>query len=253
MISKSLAIIIPAFNEEDRLPTTLKALHTYLENSKLGSNIQLFIVNDGSTDNSILTATEALKSFTIQTQIINLPQNMGKGYAVKHAFLNIPEFDYYYLADADLSAQWQTMSDFLILAENGNLDCIIASRALPESDVKTSLIKKTLGNLGNIPIKLLLGLDFEDTQCGYKLFSKNCLPAFKIQKLDRWGFDFELLYIIKEMGLSIKEVGIEWQNREGSNVQHSDYLKTFKELGDVYSRRARIKELIEKFHQNQAS
>lgn len=243
-MNKSVAIIIPVYNEEKRIGTTLNALIDFA--NQCGFQFKLYIINDGSTDNTIEAIQSLTPKFNFEFELINNQTNRGKGYVIRQAMTTISGFDFYYLADADLSAQWQTLSDFIGIAEANNFDCVVASRALPESNVTTSAHKKLLGNLANAPIRLALGLHVYDTQCGYKLFSAKCQPAFSLQKLERWGFDFEVLYIIKQMGLSIKEIGIQWQNKEGSKVTAVDYLRTFRDLWDVFSRKEEIKQAINK-------
>jgi glycosyltransferase involved in cell wall biosynthesis len=232
---KNLNIIIPVFNEERRIGTTLHALDKFLDSEKGAEllkdyHISLYIVNDGSVDTTcnILEAYENPKLDKYRT--LYYPKNRGKGFAVHFGMLYSGQADYYYLADADLASPWSTMGTLLRTAEEGKFNCVIGSRAGRGKLFNRSLLRDLLGKGGNLLIRSVLGLNLNDTQCGYKLFDKNCLQAFEDQAVWRWGYDFEILYLIDKMGLKIKEVPIEWKDKMGSKLKFSHYTQTLKEL-----------------------
>jgi dolichyl-phosphate beta-glucosyltransferase len=236
MEKKTINIVVPVYNEEARLGNTVQAYydHFYSATSKGDFaeryQLKLYVVNDGSTDNTLEIAHKLLADLKMPAQILSYTPNRGKGHAVRYGVLNSDPADFYYLADADLSSGWQTLEKLMSVAETGNYDCVIGSRSMSDSEVQTALKRLVSGRLSNLLIKLSLGLPYRDTQCGYKLFAASCLPAFKQQQLNKFGFDFELLYIFKLLGLKVKEVGVKWVNMEGSKVRLSDYTRTFDEL-----------------------
>jgi dolichyl-phosphate beta-glucosyltransferase len=231
-------IIIPCFNEENRIIRTLQAYVKYFQQNKvfsLSKNINkkfflnLILVNDGSTDNTATVISAFIKKYNISAQIVNLQSNMGKGYAVKTGILE-SNANYYYICDSDMSASWSILPQFLNILKNEKVDYVVGSRALPESEVNTLPTKKILGRVSSFFIRNLLHIDIQDTQCGYKLFSHNCKKAFKLQKLTRWGFDFEIIYILNKLNFTHREVGIKWQHVPNSKVKIVSYLQTFKDL-----------------------
>jgi dolichyl-phosphate beta-glucosyltransferase len=230
-------VIVPAYNEGERLSETLKAFSATFNSQSPFSNahdIYLYIVNDGSKDDTAALAAELLQKLGISGELLSYEINQGKGYAVRYGMLNSRPADYYYLADADLSSPWQTLENLYAAGQEQRADCIIGSRARPESKVDTAASRLISGRVSNLLIKLFLGLTISDTQCGYKLFSSKCLPAFQKQTLMRWGFDFEILYILeKVLHLKTLEVGITWKNKDGSKVKFKDYFRTFNELMTV--------------------
>ena len=174
---------------------------------------------------------------TIRGEIINaspvidikqqiLP-NRGKGNGLRTA-AGLATNDLVYLCDADLSTPIEELIHFLSYTDD--YDIIIGSRALDESEVKTSLIKKVLGRVGNFAIGLFLGLGIKDTQCGFKLLGKRAKQLFLQTTIDRWGFDFELLYFVAHNKLHLKELPVTWVNTEDSRVTSLDYIKTLQRL-----------------------
>lgn len=230
-----LNIVIPAYNEEKRLPLTLSEFGAVLEKLEQRQiDPRVYIIDDGSKDRTGAAAQALAKEHKLPLQVLDYGENRGKGAAVKHGMLNSRPAELYYLADADYSADWEQMLKLIEKIEErddgARYDCVIGSRATADAQVSTQFSRKFSGRASNFLIRLVLGLNFADTQCGYKLFRSSCLPAFKLQKIDRFGFDFEVLYLLDKLNLSVKEVGIKWENREGSKVKPSDYLKTFSQL-----------------------
>ncbi|MCA9382846.1 glycosyltransferase [Candidatus Dojkabacteria bacterium] len=227
---KKVNVIVPSYNEAGRIERTLEEYAMFVRSMKTKYDLYLYVVNDGSKDQTAKIVKDELARLNVASELLNLEINHGKGYALKYGVFNSRKADYYYLADADLSAKWNVLADFLELAEKEDYDVVIASRGLETSEVSTKVYKRLLGRSAALVIQLLLGLDIQDTQCGYKLFKGKTLPAFKELTIDRWGFDFELLYLVDKMGFSIGEVGIKWVNKSGSKVKLSDYPKQLIEL-----------------------
>lgn len=224
-----LSVVIPAYNEEKRIRPTLKEVYRYL--AKQDYKSELIVVNDGSkdaTENVVIKFDkERKKSPSVSFVPLGYKLNRGKGYAVKTGIL-AAKGEYMYLCDADGSTPIQELEKFLELKEE--YDIVIGSRALAESDVETSFLKKFLGRMGNLMISVLLIRGIKDTQAGYKLFNKKAKVLFENQTIDRWGFDFEILYLAQKLDFKIKEIPVQWENREFSHVKPSDYFKTLVEL-----------------------
>lgn len=220
-----LSIIIPAYNEEKRIASSLKRIYEYLKKKKI--DYEIIIVNDGSRDKT----TEVVRKIKDKrTRIISHKINKGKGHAVKTGML-AAKGDLLLLSDSDLSTPIEELDKLMEYIKN--YDIVIGSRAMKGSDVriKQAFYKVWLGKLGNKAIQFLVAPGIKDTQCGFKLFKKNVAQRiFKKQTIDRWGFDFEILFIARKLGYTIKEFPVVWINAEGSKVKLTDYPKTFLEL-----------------------
>jgi glycosyltransferase involved in cell wall biosynthesis len=228
-----LNVIIPAYNEEKRIGKTLRGLAAYIQTAPSHLEIDTYIVDDGSKDGTAKVVKQLAAELGQDFHIPSYGKNRGKGYAVKFGMLQSQQAHYYYLADADMSSPWQTISELLDAAigeDSDSYDCVIGSRAAADARVSSKGSRKISGRISNLIIRGALGLAIKDTQCGYKLFKSTCIPAFRAQILDRFGFDFEILYLIKKLGLRTLEKGIEWEHRDDSKVRFSDYFRTFTEL-----------------------
>ncbi len=215
-----LSVVIPVYNEENRISKSLIEITKYLNGKKF--DYEIIIVDDGSKDN---TLRSIIKTNNRKIKIISHHKNRGKGYAVKTGVL-AARGDLIFMCDADLSMPITELDKFLKHKE----DIVIGSRALKQSEVKTGFIKKILGRIGHGIISLLIIKNIKDTQCGFKLFKKDCKKIFEKQTIDRWGFDFEILFLARKLGFGIKEIPIKWTNSHGSKVKMSDYPKTLLEV-----------------------
>ncbi len=228
-------IIIPIYNESKRIGATLDKLFTYLDESVdttaviTDTDIHTYIVNDGSQDNSVEIVNAKINNRD-NFHLLNYQVNQGKGHAFKYGVTNSRKADFYYLADADGSAEWNVLSDFLDMASREKLDCVIGSRFTTDATNDRSLSKKITSSISNLMIRLVLNIPFKDTQCGYKLFRSSCYEYIANLKLNRFGFDFEILKRLYDAKLKIKEVGIIWYDKDGSTVKFRDYFRTFSEL-----------------------
>jgi dolichyl-phosphate beta-glucosyltransferase len=211
-----LSVIVPAYNEERRLPPTLIDMIDFFDSQPL--SYEIIVVDDGSTD----TTSEVVRKFERvreQVQLIQLPKNYGKGHAVRVGVLNSHGKSILF-ADADGATPIQEFSR-LYKAINAGADIAIGSRAMGGADTKvsTSVHRKLLGRIFNRCVNAVLLPSIRDTQCGFKIFTRSvALFLFKRQRADRFSFDVEILYMAMKAGLSIQEVAINWTNIPGSKV-----------------------------------
>ena len=221
---KSVSIVIPAYNEENRLPDTLKKIQEYLYKRKLRHEI--IIVNDGSSDN---TAAAAQKFRDLRVKVINNKGNMGKGYSIHRGVL-ASKNDIILFTDADLSTPIKFLDNFLAIHKKG-YDVAIASRALNRRLIKKRqpFLRDTMGRIFNILVTVVTGLKIKDTQCGFKSFKKKAAKQiFRRQTIFDFGFDVEILYIAALKKLKTHESAVEWYDSPGTKVNPvKDSLKMF--------------------------
>lgn len=221
----ALSLVIPVYNEEKRIKKSLERILSYL--SSVCVEYEIIIVDDGSSDKT-LDVVEGL--ITDRIRIIPVSENRGKGYAVKMGML-ASRYEYILFSDADLSTPIEELEVFAKCMKE--FDIIIGSRAMKDSNIEIHQpwLKEFLGRVGNKVIQLMLLPGIQDTQCGFKLFNKKSLEVFEKQTIDRWGFDFEVLWLARKMGFKIKEVPVHWINDFGTKVSgFSHYINTFTEL-----------------------
>ncbi|USN53993.1 MAG: glycosyltransferase family 2 protein [Candidatus Nomurabacteria bacterium] len=222
-----LSIVLPAYNEAKRLPPSLETILEYFPKHYPDLSYEVVVVDDGSTDGTARLAA----GYGKPVRVHSVPHG-GKGAAVKAGMLEARGV-WVLLTDTDLSTPIQDFAKFW--PERKQYDVLIGSRALPEADitVRQSSVKVTLGRIGNKLIQWLAVSGIEDTQCGFKLYSKRCRMLFQKQQLRGWGFDFEILFLAKKFHFTMKEIPVTWKNDFASKVRPSDYIKTFWELLSV--------------------
>jgi dolichyl-phosphate beta-glucosyltransferase len=210
-----LSIIIPAYNEELRLPGTLEKIANFLRNEPISAEV--LVVNDGSSDKTA-AAAESFRGKIPQLRVLSNGANRGKGYSVRHGSLEargrIALF-----TDADLSSPIEE-SRQLIAALKTN-DVAIGSRAMDRSliEVHESLFREFAGIIFNWIVRFILRLPFVDTQCGFKAFRRErCRILFEQQTIEGFGFDPELLYLARHHGLSTVEVPVRWAHSPATKV-----------------------------------
>jgi len=246
-----ISIVIPAYNEEKRLPPTLIDMIDYCE--KNFSSYEIIVVDDGSKDKT----AEFVNSITkvrSQVKLIRLPKNYGKGHAVKTGILNtIGKMVLF--ADADGSTPIIELEK-LVKELSNDFDIVIASRAIRSinTEVKTRFYRKLIGRVFNFFVNTFLLPKFADTQCGFKLFTRFAADTiFPHQQANQFSFDIEILYIAKLLNLKIKEVPINWINVSGSKVNL--VFDSTKMFFDIFKFRFLHKDLKKqnsnlKYHQN---
>lgn len=223
---QSLSIIIPAYNEQQRLPATLAAVTAYLDAHGCAF-AEILVVNDGSRDGTAEVAREAMAREP-RIRLLENPGNRGKGYAVRHG-MREARGEWVLFTDADLSAPIEELGKLWSAAATG-ADGAIGSRALDRSliGVHQSAFRETSGKFFNLVMRLITGLPYRDTQCGFKLFSRAVAAAVAArQRIEGFGFDVEILYIAKKLGFRILEVPVRWNNVEGTKVSMWNGLRAF--------------------------
>jgi dolichyl-phosphate beta-glucosyltransferase len=225
----SLSIVIPAYNEEKRLPPTLAAVLAYVDST--GEPAEVLIVDDGSRD-STAALVEELAGRDARVRLLRNPGNRGKGYSVRHGMLEA-RGEWLLFSDADLSAPIEELSKLKQGAARAGAAVAIGSRALDRSliGVHQSRGREVSGIVFNRVMRLITGLPFVDTQCGFKLYRRDAARAvFARQRLEGFGFDVEDLYIARVLGFKAVEVPVRWNNVEGTKVGLTSGLRTFADL-----------------------
>jgi glycosyltransferase involved in cell wall biosynthesis len=237
-LTPSLSIIIPAYNEEKRLPATLRTITAFLA-ERQWPFYEIIIVDDGSKDSTI-AAIESFEQLPHPIRILRNPGNRGKGYAVRHGMLEAGG-EWLLFSDADLSTPIEEV-DKLLAAVNETTPIAIGSRALDRSliGVHQSQFRERAGQLFNFAMRTALRLDIHDTQCGFKLFRRDAARAiFSRQRLERFSFDAEILFIARKLGLHAVEVPVRWNNVEGTKVSMWSGAQSFLDLIKIRTNAAR--------------
>jgi len=214
--SPSLSIVIPAYNERERLTLSLPAIDAYLRAT--GLDAEILVVDDGSTDATAELAVSL--AFGREQRVISLPVNQGKGAAVRRGVL-AAHGEWVLVSDADLSTPIDEYGRLAAIARADDLDVVIGSRALPGSRVEVSqhIVRRVLGEVFNIILRRMTGLPYRDTQCGFKLLRRSRVEAvFAEMVIDGFAFDVEFLYLCERRGLRVKEVPVTWRNSPQSTV-----------------------------------
>jgi glycosyltransferase involved in cell wall biosynthesis len=229
-VHADLSIVIPAYNEELRLPATLERLAEYLPT--LGLQTEVLIVDDGSRDRTAAVA-ESFGEKISGLRVLSNGMNRGKGYSVRHGMLEATG-ELVLFTDADLSAPIEE-SDKLLSALKNGYDVAIGSRALNRSLISTheSPFREFAGIIFNKIVRVVLWLPFVDTQCGFKAFRRErCRIIFELQRIEGFGFDPELLYLARHYGLKSVEIPVRWGHSPDTKV--SMLRDSFKMFIDIF-------------------
>ncbi len=211
-----LSVVVPAYNEEERLPRSLARLHEYYEAQDYGYDVT--VVSDGSTDRT----NEIVREFAAahpKFRLLEYGPNRGKGCAVRTGMLEA-KGDLVLFCDADQATPQEETEKLLDHMRQG-ADVAIGSRPLKESRLEKHqpLYREMLGRTFNHVVQALAISGIRDTQCGFKMFTNGAAQAvFRRCKLDGFSFDFESLMIARDLGYRIDEVPIRWSHQEGSKV-----------------------------------
>lgn len=202
------SVVIPAYNEEPRLAATLNSVLAYLHAQSWDAEV--IVVNDGSRDRTV----EIVQTFAAKDPVLRLvqnPGNRGKGYSVRNGMLQA-RGRIVLFTDADLSSPIEEAPRLFRALDEG-ADIAIGSRWL-RSETQTHrqpLHRQLFGRIFNVLLRIILGLPFADTQCGFKAFKRPAVDAiFPLQKIERWGFDPEILFLARKFKFKVKEVPVAW-------------------------------------------
>jgi len=215
-LAPGYSIVIPAYNESARLGATLEKVLAYVRLQRWDAEV--IVVNDGSRDNTADIVREfAAKDPTLR--LVENPGNRGKGYSVRNGMLHA-RGRIVLFSDADLSSPIEEAPK-LIQALDEGADVAIGSRWL-RAETQTQrqpFYRQVLGRVFNVLLRLTLGLQFADTQCGFKAFQQGAVRAiFPLQKIERWGFDPEILFLARKFHFKVKEVPVLWGHSGGARI-----------------------------------
>jgi len=215
-LAPQYSIVIPAYNESARLGATLEQVLAYVHARRWDAEV--IVVNDGSRDNTAeVVRTVAQKDPALR--LVENPGNHGKGYSVRNGMLNA-RGQITIFSDADLSAPIEEASKLVGALEEG-ADIAIGSRWL-RAETQTQrqpLYRQLFGRIFNLLLRVTLGLHFKDTQCGFKAFKQPAAQAiFPLQRIERWGFDPEILFLARKFGFKVEEVPVLWGHSGGTRI-----------------------------------
>ncbi|MCA1615887.1 MAG: glycosyltransferase family 2 protein [Acidobacteria bacterium] len=231
----SLSLIIPAYNEATRLGTSLAAVFDYLGGEPYASEV--IVVDDGSTDGTARVAEESFAAAGGRTEarVLRYEANRGKGYAVRTGLL-AARAPVAVFSDADLSTPITETPKLTGPVRAGEYDVVFGSRALDRTlvGVHQPWRREQSGRFFNLVMRAATGLPYWDTQCGFKAFRMDvCRPVIEGSRIDRFGFDVELLYVAHAAGLRLYERPVRWNDVAGSKVTLRAGLDGFLELREL--------------------
>ena len=210
------SIISPAYNESERITATLESVAAYARQQQW--DVEVLVVNDGSRDNTVAVVEQLARAHPF-IRIIENPGNRGKGYSVRNGMLQ-SRGEILLFSDADLSSPIEEAPK-LFEALAAGADVAIGSRWLRAElqSQRQPLMRQIYGRMFNVALRLLLGLNFRDTQCGFKAFRREAAQRiFPLQKIERWGFDPEILFLARKLGFRTVEVPVRWAHSAGTRL-----------------------------------
>lgn len=216
MMDPTYSIILPAYNESERLGASLPKVQDYIR--QRGLRAEVIVVNDGSTDDTAAIVRK-IGANDPNIRLLENPGNRGKGYSVRHGMLHA-KGDVMLFTDADLSSPI-TEADKLFTTIAKGADVAIGSRWL-QRDLQTERqpwYRQAYGRVFNLVLRMILGLQYRDTQCGFKAFNREAAHLiFSRQRIERWGFDPELLFLANKFKLQTVEVPVAWAHDHRSKI-----------------------------------
>ncbi len=217
MDPRTYSIVIPAYNEAQRIAASLDKVLAHVAEQHWQAEI--LVVNDGSRDETA-AIVRAYAQRSPAVRLVENPGNRGKGYSVRHGMTEA-RGDVLLFSDADLSSPIYEASKLFAALDEG-ADVAIGSRWI-QRELQTErqpLHRQLFGRIFNLLLRIILGLRFKDTQCGFKAFTRRAAQeVFSRQQIERWGFDPELLFLAHKLGLRVAEVPVEWANDERSKIR----------------------------------
>jgi glycosyltransferase involved in cell wall biosynthesis len=209
-----LSIVVPAYNEAGRLRDTLERLHRFKQLEPYA--IELMVVDDGSTDQTVETVSEFPG-----VRLVRNDRNHGKGFTVRHGVLEA-RGELVLFTDADLSTPIEEADKLLSALQSSGADASIGSRALQREliGIHQPWFRDMAGRFFNLLVRAFTGLRFHDTQCGFKLFKRSSTrQAFERMRVEGFGFDPELLFLIERGGGRVVEVPVRWNDSPATKVR----------------------------------
>lgn len=232
MAVPQLSIVIPAYNESARIEKTLERVMSCV--STQGWNAEVLVVDDGSVDSTPEIVQRWMEQYP-NLHLIKNAGNRGKGYSVRNGLLQAAG-DVVMFTDADLSAPMEEAA-LLIQAIADGADVAIGSRWLDKTrqTIHQPLYRRFFGRCFNWVTRTVMGLPFKDTQCGFKAFKRPAAQIiFRLQRIERWGFDPEILFIARKLGYDIREVPVTWGHDERSRMSYlKDGMKMLEEMAII--------------------
>ncbi len=217
------SVVIPAYNEAERLPETLREASAWLEaectSGTMFDDYDILVVDDGSSDETV-AVTEALRDTLPRLRLLAQPENRGKGAAVRAGMLEVDGGIRLFM-DADHSTHIKETGKAWPLLMAG-ADVVIGSRQHADSEIARhqSWLRESMGKCFNLMMRAATGIAFADTQCGFKLFTAEAARRlFTRQRSEGFGFDVELIYLAQQEGMRIEEIPVRWVNEPNSRVR----------------------------------
>ena len=226
-MTRSLSIVIPAYNEERRLPATIQRLKWYLAQTDWQFS-EIVVVDDGSRDATV-RVVQNTEPVGAPLRVLRNPENRGKGYAVRNG-VQKAKGEWILVTDADLSSPIEELEKLWSAARDSGAQVAIGSRALDRSlvGVHQPWLRESAGKLFNLAARMVTGLPFKDTQCGFKLLeARAAREIFQRQQIERFGFDVEALFIARRLGYAVVEVPVKWNDVAGTKVSAIGGLAAF--------------------------
>lgn len=226
-----LSVVVPLYNEEQRLMGGFKSICSYLETKSY--TWEIILVDDGSSDKTYKMLLDILaKDTQKKVHITKNEKNMGKGYAVKNGILSA-RGDIVLFTDIDLSVPISYIDAFISKISEG-YDAVIGSRKIKGSmvEIEQSPVRKFMGQGFTFVSNFLLGMNFSDHTCGMKAFKKEAaLRLFSRLRIERWAFDSEILFLTSKMRFRVAEVPVLWRNMPGTKVHMlRDAIRSFADI-----------------------
>jgi dolichyl-phosphate beta-glucosyltransferase len=235
-----LTVVIPAYNEEHRLRRTLETVHRWL--ASRGERFEVLVVDDGSADGTVDLARTFGRAHP-EVQVVTLGRNRGKGAAVREGFAR-SRGENVLFSDADLSTPIEELEPMRRALSEG-VGLVIASRGLPESrlPVRQAWYREGMGKAFNRIVRLVTGVPFRDTQCGFKLLRGGDARALAAEmREERFAFDVELILLARRRGLVVRELPVTWRHVDESRVSAvRDALRMLAALPRILARTGRYR------------
>ena len=232
MAHPRFSIVIPAYNESARIEGTLERVLWCVQ--KRGWDAEVLVIDDGSSDETAEIVQLWMQKYE-RLHLVKNPGNRGKGYSVRNGLLQSAG-DIVMFTDADLSSPMEE-AERLFAAIDEGADVAIGSRWLDrqKQTIHQPLYRRFFGRCFNRVTRLFIGLPFKDTQCGFKAFKRDAAQTiFRLQTIERWGFDPEILFIARKLKYKIAEVPVTWGHDERSRMSYlKDGMKMLEEMGQI--------------------